>query len=86
MSARRAPVSWLAHFRWLLADHGMFYGPMSGWIPDLTMIAAVVGGVHWYREHTCHVDTPKFCWRRGKQTSAEGLGTARFDSHSRSTA
>ncbi|HEX3539667.1 MAG TPA: hypothetical protein VHT75_04410 [Acidimicrobiales bacterium] len=60
-------MGWLAiHFRWLWADHGRFYGPTSGWIPDLTMFAAVGGGVHWYREHTCHVDHPKFCWRPGK--------------------
>lgn len=56
------------HFAWLWADHGHFYGPMSGWIPDLTMLSIVVG---WWHKHNCHEDG---CWRIGHRVTQENAG------------
>jgi hypothetical protein len=43
----------VTHLRWLWADHGHFYGPTSGWVPDLTMLG-ILGA--WYKKHECHED------------------------------
>lgn len=50
----------LHNLRWLVADHGMFYGPVSGWVGDLTLLSIPVV---MYRRHICHVP---WCLRLGK--------------------
>lgn len=47
------------HFSWLVADHGPFYGPVSGWVSDLGIFGAPLV---LYRKHNCHV---RGCWRIG---------------------
>jgi hypothetical protein len=57
--------TWLGHFAGTSDEAGPGYGFFSGIGSDIGEVAIVVGMVHWYRTHTCHVDSPKFCWRPG---------------------
>lgn len=41
----------MRHLAWPWADHGRFYGPMSGWVPDVTLLAGVGA---WWHKHNCH--------------------------------
>ncbi len=37
----------------------------SGFGSDLGEVVIIGGMVQLYRKHTCHVDSPRFCWRLG---------------------
>lgn len=47
-------------YSFLFADHGPFYGPVSGWVGDLALLSVPLTMI---RHRNCHV---KGCWRFGK--------------------
>lgn len=58
-------MSWLAHVLGLDNASGMPYLAWSGFGGDLGELAIVGGLIAVYKRHTCHVDSPRFCWRPG---------------------
>lgn len=61
-------MSWLLH---LLDEYGItnmnnrWYAFWSGSGSDIGEIALLGALVGMYKRHTCHVDSPRFCWRPG---------------------
>jgi hypothetical protein len=45
---------------------GPWYGFWSGFGSDLGELAIVGALLGAYRRHTCHVDSPRYCWRPGR--------------------
>lgn len=58
-------MSWLAHVLGLDNGSGPIYLAWSGPGADLGEFAIVGGLFAAYKKHTCHVDSPRFCWRPG---------------------
>lgn len=58
-------LHFLAH--WLGIDNlsGPVYGFWSGSGSDIGELALLGAAAAFYRRHTCHVDSPRFCWRPG---------------------
>lgn len=56
---------WLAHILGLDNASGPIYLAWSGPGADLGEFAIVGALFTHYKRHTCHVDTPRFCWRPG---------------------
>lgn len=61
-------MTWLLH---LLDEYGItsstgrWYAFYSGAGSDIGELALLSALVEFYRRHTCHVDSPRFCWRPG---------------------
>lgn len=53
---------WFAHVLGLDNVSGMWYAFWSGFGGDLTLFGSAF---MVYRRFTCHVDSPRFCWRPG---------------------
>lgn len=58
-------MNWLTHALGLDNGSGPIYLAWSGAGADLGELAIIGGLVTHYRRMTCHVDTPRFCWRPG---------------------
>lgn len=58
-------MSVLAHILGLDDGSGPIYLAWSGAGADLGEFAILGSLIALYRRHTCHVDTPRFCWRPG---------------------
>lgn len=58
-------MNWIGHFFGLDNGSGPIYLAWSGAGADLGELAIVGGIFAHYKRHTCHVDTPRFCWRPG---------------------
>lgn len=58
-------MSWLAHVLGLDNASGGWYLWWSGAGADLSEFAIIGGFFALYKRHTCHVDSPRFCWRPG---------------------
>lgn len=56
-------MGWLSHVLGL--DPGYWQAFWSGSGSCLGEFALLGGAVALYKRHTCHVDSPKFCWRPG---------------------
>ena len=56
-------MGWLPHVLGL--DPGYWSNFWSGFGSCLGEFALIGGGFSLYKRHTCHVNTPKFCWRPG---------------------
>lgn len=55
----------LAHWLGLDSQAGPIYSFWSGFGSDVGEFALLGAAVAFYRRHTCHVDSPRFCWRPG---------------------
>jgi len=58
-------MTWLVHVLGLDNASGMPYLAWSGVGGDLGYLAVVGALVAHYKRHTCHVNSPRFCWRPG---------------------
>ena len=58
-------MTWLAHILGLDNASGMPYLAWSGAGGDLGYLAVFGALVAHYKRHTCHVNSPRFCWRPG---------------------
>lgn len=58
--------TWLGHFTGVTDESGPGYGFFSGIGSDLGEVTLVGALAVMYRHHTCHVDSPKSCWRPGR--------------------
>lgn len=58
-------MSWLSHILGLDNGSGPIYLAWSGAGADLGELALVGALVAHYKRHTCHVNSPRFCWRPG---------------------
>ncbi len=58
-------MAWLAHILGIDNVSGAWYAFWSGFGSDLGEVAIVGSLLAAYRRHTCHVDSPRFCWRPG---------------------
>lgn len=58
-------MHWLAHILGLDNGSGPIYLAWSGPGSDLGELAIVGSLVAVYKRHTCHVDSPRFCWHPG---------------------
>lgn len=58
-------MNWLAHIIGIDNPVGRWELFWSGFGSDISQFALVGAIVEFYRRHTCHVDTPRFCWRPG---------------------
>jgi hypothetical protein len=61
-------LTWLLHLldRYGVTNaSGRWYAFYSGAGSDIGELAVVGGMVAFYRRHSCHVDSPRFCWRPG---------------------
>ena len=58
-------MTWLAHILGLDNASGAWYLAWSGFGSDLGEFAIVGALFAHYKRHTCHVDSPRFCWRPG---------------------
>lgn len=71
-------MSLLAHILGLDNGSGPIYLAWSGAGADLGELAIVGSAIALYRRHTCHVDTPRFCWRPGVHSvGSTGFRTCR---------
>lgn len=61
---------WLGHVFGLDNASGHWYLMWSGVGSDLGEFAIVGALFAHYKRHTCHVDSPRFCWRPGTHTVA----------------
>lgn len=58
-------MNWLLHVTGIDNEAGRWYALWSGFGSDIGEFALVGAAVAFYRRHTCHVDSPRFCWRPG---------------------
>lgn len=58
-------MNWLAHIIGIDNATGRWELFWSGFGSCLTEFALLGGLATLYRRHTCHVDSPRFCWRPG---------------------
>lgn len=58
-------MTWLAHVLGLDNASGMAYLTWSGVGSDIGEFALLGGAFALYKRHTCHVNSPRFCWRPG---------------------
>lgn len=58
-------MNWLAHILGLDNPAGGWELFWSGFGSDIGEVAILGGMAAFYRKHTCHVDSPRFCWRWG---------------------
>lgn len=61
-------MCWLLHFldRFGITDSSNRWGAFwSGFGSDVGEFALFGTAVAFWRKHTCHVDSPRFCWRWG---------------------
>lgn len=56
-------MNWLVHILGIDNMSGRWYGFWSGFGSDIGQITLVGALAAFYRRHTCHVDTPRYCWR-----------------------
>lgn len=66
-------MTWLWHVLGLDNASGMAYLAWSGVGSDISELALIGGAFALYKRHTCHVNSPRFCWRPGTHPVA---GTA----------
>lgn len=58
-------MNWAVHLMGIDNPVGRWELFWSGFGSCLTEFALLGGMVAFYRRHTCHVDSPHFCWRWG---------------------
>ena len=58
-------MTWLWHFLGIDNASGNAYLAWSGFGSDIGEFAILGALVAHYKRHTCHVDSPRFCWRPG---------------------
>ena len=58
-------MNWLVHFLGIDNEAGRFYAFWSGFGSDIGEVAILGGLAGLYKRHTCHVDSPRFCWHPG---------------------
>lgn len=58
-------MNWLIHIIGIDNEAGRYYAFWSGFGSDIGEVAILGGMAAFYRRHTCHVDSPRFCWRWG---------------------
>lgn len=58
-------MNWLEHALGMDNLSGPIYGLWSGFGSDVGEFALFGAAIAFYRRHTCHVDSPRFCWRWG---------------------
>lgn len=58
-------MHWLVHLLGLDDPSGHWYMWWSGPGSDLGELAILGALFSLYRRHTCHVNSPRFCWRPG---------------------
>jgi hypothetical protein len=58
-------MNWLVHILGIDNEAGRWYAFWSGAGSDIGEVAILGGMVAFWRRHSCHVDSPRFCWRPG---------------------
>lgn len=58
-------MNWLVHILGIDNEAGRWYALWSGVGSDVGEVAILGGMVAFWRRHSCHVDSPRFCWRWG---------------------
>lgn len=58
-------MNWLAHILGIDSEASRWYAFWSGFGSDVGEFALLGAAVTFWRRHSCHVDSPRFCWRPG---------------------